>query len=241
MTLSTTLDRPLEAELMDAPDLALPETERALADLDRIHKRLFGYRASCQTLLPLIASGPRCQLLIDLGTGSGSVPRRLSQLALRRGVLLRVVGVDRKLSHLLYGRRRGSSQLRVVADAGALPFRAGAGDWCHSNLLFHHFAGEANQRILDEMCRVAARAAIVVDLRRALRARGLVRLLLPLLKAGPVASFDGKLSTDQAWCLEEVRAAVARQPVVELRRRFPFRFSLVLRADASRSAATNRG
>ena len=83
------------------------------------------------------------------------------------------------------------------------------------------------------MQRVASRGAVVVDLRRALWARGLIRLLIPLLRVGPVASFDGKLSTDQAWSLGEVRQMTANLSVKELRRRFPFRFSLMLEAGES--------
>ena len=220
MRSSYTLDTPLEAELMDGPSLALSDTEQALTDLDRVNKALFGYRASSRTLVPRISKGPRCQVLIDLGTGSGRVSCRIKELALRQGVSLRVIGVDRKLSHLLYGRRSSTPQLRVVADAEVLPFRTTAADWSFSNLLFHHFAVDKNRRILTEMQRVARRGAVVVDLR-----------LFPLLRVGPVASYDGKLSTDQAWCLEEVRQITANMPVEELRRRFPFRFTMVLRTN----------
>ena len=233
MTLSSTLTRPLEAELMDAPSLSLPETERALADLDRLHEWLFGFQASCRVLMPRVTKGPRCQILIDLGTGSGKVSKKLRQVALRHGVSLRIVGIDRKLSHLLYGRRHGTSQWGVVADAEALPLRTAAADWSHSNLLFHHFGSKKNRQILTEMQRVARRGAVVIDLRRAICARGLIRLLLPLLGVGPVATYDGKLSTDQAWCLGEVRQVTTDLPVKELKRRFPFRFSLVLRAGKS--------
>lgn len=229
MNVSKRSNEPLQAELMDGSSLSLPATERALADLDRLNKRLFGYRATCQALVPRITKGPRCQLLVDLGTGSGWVSIKLKQIALREGVSLRVVGVDRKLSHLLYGRRHDASQSRVVADAEALPFRSATADWTLSNLLFHHFTPDENRRILEEMRRVSRRGAVVVDLRRALWAQGLIRLLLPLFRIGVVASYDGKLSTDQAWCLEDVRQIVVDLPVQELRRRFPFRFSLVLR------------
>jgi len=228
MNISKRLNGPLQAELMDGISLSLPATERALADLDRLNRMLFGYHATCRALVPRITKGPRCQVLIDLGTGSGRVSMNLKQVALREGVLLRVVGVDRKLSHLLYGRRHDTSQSRVVADAEALPFRSTSADWTYSNLLFHHFTSEENRRILEEMQRVSRRGAVVVDLRRALCARGLIRLLLPLFRIGEVASSDGKLSTDQAWCLEDVRQIVVDLPVQELRRRFPFRFSLVL-------------
>jgi len=233
MTVSDTLDKPLQAELMDGLNLPLPAREQALADLDRVNRWLWGHSASCRTLLPRIVEGHRCQSLIDLGTGSGRIAGKLKQLALRRGVSLRVIGVDRQLDHLLFGRTRGDSQLRVVADADALPFRDRTADWIISNLLFHHFTAGRNRRILAEMQRVSCRGAVVVDLRRALCARILIRFLLPLLRVGPVASYDGKLSTDQAWCLKDVEQITASMPVEELRRRFPFRFSLVLRSDDS--------
>ena len=236
MTVTTTLDRPLRPELMDGPDLSLPDTERALADLDRVNSRLLGYHASRRALLRRIVAGCRCQTLIDLGTGSGRVSAELKQLALRHGVALRVIGVDRKLRHLVFGNR--TDQLRVVAAADALPFRTGASTWCFSNLLFHHFSATANRRVLAEMRRVAVRGAVVVDLRRALCARLFIRLLLPLLRVGPVARYDGKLSTDQAWCLGEIDQLTRDLPVAELRRRFPFRFSLVLAGgtDATRDS-----
>ena len=230
MTLSSTLTRPLEAELMDAPSLSLPETERALADLDRLHEWLFGFQASCRVLMPRVTKGPRCQILIDLGTGSGKVSKKLQAINV---VQAWCGSFDRKLSHLLYGRRHGTSQWGVVADAEALPLRTAAADWSHSNLLFHHFGSKKNRQILTEMQRVASRGAVVIDLRRAICARGLIRLLLPLLDVGPVATYDGKLSTDQAWCLGEVRQVTTDLPVKELKRRFPFRFSLVLRAGKS--------
>lgn len=225
------LERPLTAELMDRVDLALADAERALADLDRVNKALFGYHSSCRTLLPRIFSGPSRQTLIDLGTGSGRITCRLKQRSLRRGIQVRVVGVDRKLCHLLYGRRCGTGQLRVVAEAEALPFRSHAVDWSFSNLLFHHFAPAANRRVLQEMRRVARRGTVVVDLRRTFWARAIIRLLLPLLRVGPVASHDGKLSADQAWCLKGVARLTEHLPVIELRRRFPFRFSLVLQCE----------
>lgn len=229
MSPSESAQVPLRAEMMDAASLPLPATEKALADLDRLNRSLFGYAAGYRAIMPRVAAGPGSQILIDLGTGSGILAEQIRRAARRRGVTLRVIGVDRKLSHLLYGRRQGTEQARVAADATALPFRDAAADWSFSNLFFHHFTFEDNQKILGEMRRVARRGAVVTDLRRAWCARILIRLLLPLFRAGEVASYDGKLSTDQAWCLERVRQATGSMPRLELRRRFPFRFSLVLR------------
>ena len=71
---------------------------------------------------------------------------------------------------------------------------------------------------------------------KTMAARGLMRLLPPLLRIGPVASHDGRLSTERAWTLDEVRRLTADLPSHELRRRFPFRFSLVLSTGRPRRA-----
>jgi hypothetical protein len=39
---------------------------------------------------------------------------------------------------------------------------------------------------------------------------------------------DGRVSVRRAWTIPEVARLVDGEPVLELRRRFPFRFSLVL-------------
>ena len=224
-------ERALEPELMDG-ELPAVEAARALGDLDRVNRWLQGTGAVVRTLLPHLVARGGSQLLVDLGTGTGAVVAALARRARRRGAAVTVVGVDRRLAHLVAGRARGIPQLRVVASADALPFARASADWVVSSLLFHHFDGRQNLAILDEMVRSARRGAAVVDLRRSRFAARLVRWLFPLLGVGSVARHDGALSIAQSWTVEEVRQLLGRRPggfeVVELRRRFPFRFSLVL-------------
>lgn len=229
MTITAAAAHPTrEPELLDDPDLPYPKAERALAGLARVNRALFGYRALDRTLLSRLLAGPRRQRLLDLGTGTGEAAARLARRAGAGGVEIGVVGVDRKLTHLVVGRRRGHPQRRVVADAGALPFRAAAFDWAASTLFFHHFDGDGNRRIVGEMRRVAGRAC-VIDLRCSPLARLLARALIPLLGVCRITRHDGALSADRGWPLPEVRRFAAVLPVDELRRRFPFRFSLVVR------------
>ena len=196
MTPAASDARPLRPELMDDPALGLAETERALADLDRVTRWSGGLLPVRRAVSRRLAGGPRRQRLLDLGTGSGLVPAALGAAAARAGVGLLTVGCDRKLSHLLFGRRRGHRQLRVVASADRLPFADGAFDWSLSTLLLHHFDRAANLLVLAEMRRVARGAAVVVDLRRSRLARLLFRPLARALGMGPVARYDGLVSLD---------------------------------------------
>ena len=219
-------------ELLDDPALSAAERWRAMAELDRVNWALAGGLPLLRTLLPRLGRRREAWRVLDLGTGSGRTAHALARWAERRGAPLRVVGVDRQLGHLVLGRRAGVPQLRVVGEATALPFRDRAFEWSFSTLFFHHFDPAANRRILAEMRRVARRGAAVVDLRRSHGAAWAVRLLLPLLGVGHVTLNDGKVSTARAWSLPEVAALVDGLPVEELRRRAPFRFSLVLGAGA---------
>jgi SAM-dependent methyltransferase len=219
--------RALTPEIMDG-ELPAAEAARALGDLDRVNRWLLGTRAVVMALRPLLLEGPRRQLLLDLGTGSGVTTDALRRHLARRGRELRVVGVDRRLAHLVAGRERGVPQLRVVASADVLPFRQGSVDWSVQSLLFHHFDGATNRRIVAEMRRVARRGAAVVDLVRSPWAGRLVRLLFPFLGIGRVAREDGELSVAQAWTPDEVRELLADDGIVEIRRVFPFRWRLVL-------------
>ena len=224
-------ERADEAEILDRGGLDPALVERSLAELQRVNRLLFGYAPVLRTLLPRLAAtgtGDEPALLLDVGTGRGDVAARLVRAARRRDRRLRVVGVDRKLGHLLAGRRGGMQQMRVVADARALPFADGAVDWTLSTLFFHHFEAAQNRRILAEMRRTARRAAVVVDLRRSRLGEAVGRLLIPLTGAGFITRHDGRVSLARCWPLCRVAELVAGEPVIELRRRFPFRFSLVL-------------
>jgi ubiquinone/menaquinone biosynthesis C-methylase UbiE len=232
----------LEVELMDG-ELSYREARRALRDLDRVNRLLLGAGAARRTLVPRIveaAAGEPVRLL-DLGAGSGWLACRVARAAARRGARVRLVILDRRLTHLAVAgeRFRASDRpLRVAASVDSLPFRDRAFDWTFSNLVFHHFGGRANRQILGEMRRCARRGATVVDLRRSGLARWLVRLLFPLLGIGRVARYDGLLSLAQSWRIAEVEELVEGLPVAELRRRFPFRWSLVV---AARAAQTPSG
>jgi SAM-dependent methyltransferase len=221
---------PPHREILDRPGLDPAVVERALGELARVNRLLLGYRPLLATLLPRLVEGPERPMVVDLGTGSGDAAERLRRAAERRRLQPTVIGVDRQLTHLLVGRRRGARQLRVVADARALPFADGAVDWSLSTLLFHHFGGDDNREILAEMARVARRGAAVVDLRASRLGRWVGRVLIPLTGAGPITRHDGRLSLAAAWEMDDVRRLVGDGlELVELRRRFPFRFSLVAR------------
>ncbi len=218
-------------EELDRDDVPLHEVRKALSDLGRVDAWLFGWRALRVTWLPkIVALGRARQWALDIGAGGGQGPAAIGRSAGRRGVVLEVVSLDRKLSHLVAGRRFGVSKA-VVADAGALPFADGSFDWAISTLFFHHLDAEAKRSTLEAMLRAAREAVIVVDLRPSRWAEGLLRTLFPLLGFSRISIDDGIVSIRRSWDLERWRSILGGLRVRELRRRFPSRVALVVEPD----------
>ena len=223
-------DNEVELEILDRLDLPFADAERGLLDLRRGNRILFGWRAVVGTLLSRMRRcGPE-QTLLDVAAGSGDVGSALSRSASRRGVRLRVIALDRKLSHLTVGRRLGEVSHGVVACARELPFADGAFDWTLSTLFFHHLDRRSKRRVCTEMKRVARRSAVIIDLRRARWVAAAVRLLLPLIANGRIARRDGYTSVRRSWTLSEWRTFLEPEVPQELRHRFPARVSVVLEA-----------
>jgi len=220
-------EEPRTPELLDGDSLSSGQVDRALSDLMRSHRLLFGYGAIRRTLIPRIPKRERPVRIADLGAGPGDVGEHLAKALSRIGIQANVLSIDRKLAHLLAGRRMGYSQHRVVADLRALPIRDDAFDWAISHLVLHHFRRDQNAAILESMLRIGRRVA-VVDLAKSNLARWFVPIVLRIIGVGQVALADGIVSIRRASTIEEVRALVAKFRVEELRSRFPFRFSLVI-------------
>lgn len=218
-------------ETLDRDDVPLHEVRKALSDLRRVDLWLFGWLALRSAWLPrILALGHPRQMALDIGAGGGHGPMALVRAAARRGVELRVVSLDRKLNHLLTGRSRGGVGLAVVADAGALPFSEGSIDWAISTLFFHHLDARAKRQTIEAMVQAAREAVVIVDLRPSVWADRLVRVLFPLLGFSRISIDDGLMSIRQSWEIDRWREILDGLQVLELRRRFPTRVTLVVDA-----------
>ena len=126
----------------------------------------------------------------------------LSWLTEHAPMPLMTTGVDLKWKHL---RASADSDLfRVAADARALPFASGSFDVVVASLFLHHFAtGEASQ-VLRECARVAARAVIINDLRRAHVPYVFGQIAFRVIFRSPVSVNDGLVSIRSAFTRDEL-------------------------------------
>jgi ubiquinone/menaquinone biosynthesis C-methylase UbiE len=160
--------------------------------------------------------------LLDVGCGSADVPL---WIASRSGRPVEVVGVDIKALHL---RAAGAGLRGVVADVHALPFADDRFDVVTASLFLHHFDGADVARVLRELHRVARRALVVNDLRRARVPYAFGRAAFPLLFRSRVSVEDGLLSIRRAFTAAELAQAFADAGLpATVRRRWPYRLLAV--------------
>jgi ubiquinone/menaquinone biosynthesis C-methylase UbiE len=148
----------------------------------------------------MLEASPKPSLL-DVGCGSGDVPAWIGSQV---GRPVSIVGVDLKMLHL----QAAPDALRgVVADVHTLPFPNGSFDVVTASLFLHHFDGDDVARVLRELYRVARRALVVNDLRRARVPYVFGRATFRLLFRSHVSVEDGLLSIRRAFTPKELRAA----------------------------------
>jgi 2-polyprenyl-3-methyl-5-hydroxy-6-metoxy-1,4-benzoquinol methylase len=213
-------------ELMDDPGCGERELRHALADLGRINRSV-GEHAFVRAYLDRAlavwraqgapASGPL--RVLDVATGGGDVPVATARWAARRGVEVRIVGVDRhpvtvRVAREATARHAGTSV--VVADAGALPFPDGAFDLGLCTLALHHMTDEESVVVVRELHRLARIGFLVVDLVRS-RAGHAAVWLLTRLSRSVLIRHDGPLSVLRARSVDEYRRLAGASGVPDLR------------------------
>ncbi|MBW3552380.1 MAG: methyltransferase domain-containing protein [Gemmatimonadetes bacterium] len=222
-------------ERMDAPDVDPAHLDAALDHVAAVNRWLGGRRALLRHLPALLP--PRRDRVLDVGTGSGDLPRAIAAWGRDRGRSIRITAVDLHARTLKTARRQADPADHVLfarADGLRLPFAEGTFDLALLSMTLHHMEGDGQVEILRELGRVARGGRIVVgELERCVPNYLGARLLgATLWRRNPVTRHDGPLSVLRSFTPDELldlaRAAGLRDPRVH---RHVF-YRLVLCAEA---------
>lgn len=163
-------------ELLDDPRADPVAVADELRDIARLNALFGGTRAVVRALEPFFREGAAAGrrersakwTLLDVGTGFGDIPRAAARAARRRGITLRLVGVERNraAARLARGGGRGVPLAVVLGDGGTLPLADRSVDVIVASQVLHHLPRATAVRWIAAFNRVARRAVVLADLRR---------------------------------------------------------------------------
>jgi Methyltransferase domain len=215
------------SELLDSDSGSSDEIAASLADLARINHWFGGVATTC-SMVQYVAekTGSRSLSLLEVGAGSGYVPRIARERLMRRGVRLQVTLLDRAPSHL--GNGVAASMPRVAGEAGRLPFAGESFDLVSSCLLAHHFSPRELLRVVEEGLRVSRIAVLINDL-----VRHPVHLALGYagwpLHRSRLTQHDALASIRQAYTPDEIEEILKPTAAgIVIRRHYLFRMGVVV-------------
>ena len=234
-----------EKEIMDFPDNPKEVLAGGLRNLRILNRYLGGYRSVMRGLERLVGAGKLSRFsLLDVGTGSGDIPARITSWAHRRGIKASIVGLEsepvipllqRLASAVIpaeagiqrenegHSRRCGISVVR--GDGNAPPFHAGSFDFVLASQLLHHFSEEKIVAQLRTWSSLARRAIIVSDLVRHPMAYYGIRLVTKLFTRNVMTLTDAPLSVQRAFTMAEWHELFRRAEIgpFQLFSVFPYR------------------
>jgi len=205
--------RRLGVELLDDPSASPTAVETALHNIARAN-RWFGGTAAVRWGLGRALRGvpPGARLtLFDVGSGLGDVPRAAAAWAARRGIQLVPMGLER---HPVAARLAAAQGLpTVVGCASAPPVPDKGVDIVSVCMVAHHFEPDSVVELLRTCDRLARRAVIVADLRRAALAAAAFRCGARLFRFDAVTTGDGITSIRRGFTAGELGALLTRAGV----------------------------
>jgi 2-polyprenyl-3-methyl-5-hydroxy-6-metoxy-1,4-benzoquinol methylase len=221
-------------EIMDQPGLDEGKHRQALDGLARIN----WISASSLMLWPAVrdlclkrrrAGDDRPVRVLDVATGGGDVPIRMWRRARRNELPVEVAGCDFSPVAIATAQRRAEAQRADVTFfacdvlAEPLPEEYDVITCC---LFLHHLDEPQAVQLLEKMRRAARCLAQVNDLTRSLGGWWLAYLGGRLLSRSPVVHFDGPVSVEGAFTIQEALAMArhAGWENADIHWRWPFRY-----------------
>ena len=202
---------PAVLEMMDRPQPVSAELER---DLERI-RQLNGWFGSYRLVLYFVRKwfqpGARWRV-VDLGTGSGDVPRLIVDLARSIGAYVEIDALDRQPATLEIARglSAGYPEIRF-READILHFESAEPyDLTLNTMTLHHFSQSDAIEVLRKCRQLSRKFVLVSDLRRGFPLQAGVYLLTAFIFREPMTRFDARLSAERAFSFSELQDLARR-------------------------------
>jgi 2-polyprenyl-3-methyl-5-hydroxy-6-metoxy-1,4-benzoquinol methylase len=202
---------PAVLEMMDRPQ---PVSEELECDLHRLRQlnRWFGsHRLVLHFMRRWIRPGDALRI-VDLATGSGDIPRLITNYARAIGAKVQIEALDRQVATLEIATKLSVAYPEIsFSEADILEWNSvDQYDLVLCTLALHHFGDDEAIRVLRRCRELSRKFVLVSDLRRGLLLRTGVYLLTTVLLREPMTRFDARLSAERAFSFGEMRDLALR-------------------------------
>ncbi len=204
---------PIGHELLDDPGADPAVVRESLHHLARSNA-WFGGLAAARAGLDRLLSGRRPDRLslLDIGTGSGDIPRALGRILARRRIAVAAIGIDRHPAAAPLAAANGVPT--AVGDGFDLPFPDRSIDVVLISQVAHHFSADGVRALAREASRVARLGVVLADLNRSRLAQFGFQLGSRLLGFDRVTRLDGVTSLARGFRPAQLTALLASAGVV---------------------------
>jgi SAM-dependent methyltransferase len=211
-------------EFLDMADVDATVRRRSHRDIALSNRLFGGLHAAVAELELTLDDAARSLSVLDVGTGTGDIPAGFARRAARRGIDVRILGVDDHRE--LVAATRDWPVVPVCADALSLPFADASVDIVCCSQTLHHFIDADAIALVREMNRVARRRVVIADLRRSWVAVAALWTLSFPLRFHPVSRHDGVVSILRGFTRTDLRRLVHDAVGVEPQVRYRFAYRI---------------
>lgn len=196
---------PAVLEMMDRPQPVSAELERDLQRIRQLNRWFGSYRLVLGFMRRWLRPGA-CVRIVDLGTGSGDIPRLVADYARQIGAQVEVDALDRQPATLEVATKLSTHYPEIYyRDADILEWHsAETYDVVLCTLALHHFSDEDAVSLLQRSRELSRKFVLVSDLRRGFLLQAGVYLLTKLIFREPMTRHDARLSAARAFSFTEL-------------------------------------
>ena len=193
------------SEMLDEP-CSYNELRGCLRDLEQVNRISFGDRPTLEWLAQFVPEAKRPLHIVDVGCGGGDMLRRIENWAARRGLAVKLTGVDLNPHAIRAAREftRAESRIEwITGEAYSLDANLGPIDLVISSLFTHHLTDDEIVGFIAWMERVARQGWFINDLYRSQTTCTLFKVLAAVMRWHRFVRHDGPVSFQRAFLPDE--------------------------------------